>query len=167
MQSQVSETLHLEGFDAVVLDTDLSLEARECELGMPPAPIRAVTGVSPAKITAREARYPMLASTEGAFMSAMSAEAQNIAELTLQDTLEEWQVRMNMVAAHLKHWLHHEMNAASTSPSDVERKYTQEPEMIATGSQASGKLEPLFDIGENTVGFRMGRTLWDRPGTWC
>ncbi|KAI1792461.1 hypothetical protein LXA43DRAFT_342458 [Ganoderma leucocontextum] len=162
----LSEALHLDGFDAVVLDTDQSLEAKEPLLAMPPAPKLAAAKPSPASLQARETRYPILESMDGAFMSAMSAEAQSVAELTLQDVLEDWQVRMTMVEEHMREWLQHEIESAFMTERDIERKYAQELERLITACTLGEKLSPQFQIREDDVGFRMARTLWDRPEAW-
>ncbi|PIL29155.1 hypothetical protein GSI_09204 [Ganoderma sinense ZZ0214-1] len=162
----LSEALCFDGFDAVVLDTDQSLEAREPLLAMPPAPKLAAAKRSPASLQARETRYPILESMDGAFMSAMSAEGQNVAELVLQDVLEDWQARMNMVEEHMREWLQHEIESAFMSERDIERKYAQELERLIAACTLGEKLSPQFQIREDDVGFRMTRTLWDRPEAW-
>ena len=149
-----------------MLDTDQSLEAREPLLAVPPASKVAAAKSSPASLQAREMRYPILESMNGAFMSAMSAEAQNVAELALQDILEDWQARMTIVEEHMGEWLQHEIESAFMSERDIERKYAQELERLMAACTLGEKLSPQFLIREDDVGFRMTRTLWDRPEAW-
>ncbi|KAM5536794.1 hypothetical protein V8D89_009512 [Ganoderma adspersum] len=162
----LSEALCLDGFNAVVLDTDQLLEAKEPLLAMPPASRLAAAKPSPASLQAREMRYPILESMDGAFMSAMSVEAQNVAELALQDILEDWQARMTIVEEHMREWLQHEIESAFMSERDIERKYAQELERLIAACTLGEKLSPQFLIREDDVGFRMTRTLWDRPEAW-
>lgn len=135
-------------------------------LAIPPAPKLGAANPSPASLQARETRYPILESMDSAFMSAMSAEAQSVAELVLQDVLEDWQVRMTMVEEHMREWLQHEIESAFTSERDVEKRYAQELERLIAACTLGENTSPQFQIREDDVGFRMTRTLWDRPEAW-
>ena len=89
-----------------------------------------------------------------------------MAELVLQDVLEDWQARMNMVEEHMREWLQHEIESAFMSERDVERKYAQELERLIAACTLGENPSPQFQIREDDVGFRMTRTLWDRPEAW-
>lgn len=159
---QLSAAQRLLGFDAVALD---AAQAQEAKVPMEPKlNTHALGEGSPGTV-----RAPAFAATEGAFMSAMPAEARSVARATLRAGLKELNTHMHAASTVISDYLDSKAEVAFMDCEALERTYDRDIRLAV-------ELEALIDAGydpqdfpkyrSRDVGFRMCCSYWDQQESW-
>ncbi|KAI0697638.1 hypothetical protein C8T65DRAFT_20736 [Cerioporus squamosus] len=162
----LSDAQRLKNFDSVVLDTTQSRQAKVPVTLVPPARTSAPIEGSPGKTRAREAQSAASLLASGAFLSAMPAEAREIARGTLAQGLKESMEYMHKTCIHMLEHLQAEAQLAHIDDGALEECYeadVNEHFRISILQGAGVPCEQRLPVRAGDVGFRMLCSIWDRP----